>query len=73
MVQNRVRIDWECVLCQNDSSEKLWCLFDSVQKSQIHAIIHCALAYRVLLNIADWMPWKHQNWHLELRANGHNM
>ena len=46
--QNRLR-QW--VLCLNDSSEILWCPFDSVQKSQIHGMIHCALAYRVPLNI----------------------
>ena len=46
--QNRLR-QW--VLCLNDSSEILWCPFDSVQKSQIHGMIHCALANRVPLNI----------------------
>ena len=48
LCQNRLR-QW--VLCLNDSSEILWCPFDSVQKSQIHGMIHCALAYRVPLNI----------------------
>ena len=59
LCQNGLR---QCVLCQRDSPGNLWCPFDSVQKNKIHGMNYCALAYRVLLNIADWMPLRGSEW-----------
>ena len=69
IVQNCVRIDWDSAFWAKKILQKIWF---SAKESDSRHDSDCALACRVLLNIAVYTFETPDNRHLELRENGHN-